>query len=114
MDCIFCRIVAGAVPAEVVREDAATVAFRDVRPQAPSHVLIVPRAHLASLDELRDSALAGALLVAAAEVARAEGLTRGWRLIANTGGDGGQEVQHLHLHVLGGARLGRMLPERKA
>jgi histidine triad (HIT) family protein len=67
-----------------------------------------------SLHELADPALAGALLLAAAEVARAEGLDRGWRLIANTGADGGQEVQHLHLHVVGGARLGRMLPERRS
>ncbi len=114
MDCVFCRIVSGALPAEVVREDAATVAFRDIRPQAPTHVIVVPRVHVGSLHELADPELAGALLLAAAEVARAEGLDRGWRLIANTGADGGQEVQHLHLHVVGGARLGRMLPERRS
>jgi len=113
MDCVFCKIVAGQVPAKVVREDALTLAFRDVKPQAPTHVLIVPRVHVGSLDELKDPALAGALLLAAAEVARDEKLSGGWRLISNTGGDGGQVVQHLHLHVFGGAKLGRMLLERK-
>jgi histidine triad (HIT) family protein len=113
MDCIFCKIVAGELPAKLVREDASTIAFRDVKPQAPTHVLVVPRVHVGSLDELKDPTLAGALLLAAAEVARAEKLAGGWRLISNTGADGGQVVQHLHLHVFGGAKLGRMLPERK-
>jgi histidine triad (HIT) family protein len=111
MACLFCRIVAGDIPASIVREDEHTVAFRDVHPQAPVHVLVVPRRHVASLDDLDDPGLAGALLGAASAVARSQGLATGWRLIANTGGDGGQEVEHLHLHVLGGRRLGRMLPE---
>lgn len=110
MDCVFCAIVAGEIPASLVRQDAHTVAFRDNQAQAPVHVLIVPRAHVASLHELEDPDLAGALLHAASEVARSEGLEGGWRLIANTGADGGQEVDHLHLHVLGGRSLGRMLP----
>lgn len=109
MDCVFCGIVAGEIPATWVRQDAQTVAFRDIQAQAPVHVLVVPRAHVASLHELEDPDLAGALLHAAAEVARSEGLGGGWRLIANTGDDGGQEVDHLHLHVLGGRPLGRML-----
>jgi len=109
--CIFCRIAAGEIPAEVVREDEHTLAFRDIQPQAPVHVLVVPRRHVGSLSELDDPALAGAVLHAAAEVARTEGLTDGWRLIANTGAHGGQEVEHLHLHVLGGRPLGRMLAE---
>jgi histidine triad (HIT) family protein len=107
--CVFCRIAAGEIPADVVRSDEHTIAFRDREPQAPVHVLVVPRVHVGSLGELADPALAGALLVAAAAVARKEGLEAGWRLIANTGAHGGQEVLHLHLHVLGGRPLGRML-----
>jgi histidine triad (HIT) family protein len=110
MSCIFCRLVAGELPATRVHEDADVLAFRDIQPQAPTHVLVVPKRHVASLAELTDARLAGALLLAAAAVARAEGLIQGWRLIANTGAHGGQEVPHLHLHVLGGRPLGRMLP----
>jgi histidine triad (HIT) family protein len=110
MDCIFCKIVAGAVPSKRVFEDELVIAFRDVRPQAPTHVLVVPRAHVASLWELEDEALAGRLLLVAARVARDEKLEQGWRLIANTREHAGQEVEHLHLHVVGGKKLGRMLP----
>lgn len=109
MSCIFCRIVEGELSATRVFEDERVFAFRDLHPQAPTHVLIVPKRHVTSLHELDDVGLAGALLQAAACVARAEGLDQGWRLIANTGVHGGQEVQHLHLHVLGGRSLGRML-----
>ena len=108
--CLFCRIVAGEIPSTRVREDASTLAFRDLRPLAPTHVLVVPKLHVASLWELKDANIAGACLFAAAEVARQEGLEAGWRLIANTRAHGGQEIDHLHLHVLGGKRLGRMLP----
>lgn len=111
MDCIFCKIAAGEIPSDTVFEDEAVLAFRDVQPQAPSHVLVIPREHVPSLWELTDESLAGRLLAVAAEVARLEGLEGGWRLIANTRADGGQEVEHLHLHVIGGRRLGRMLPE---
>ncbi|MBI5364482.1 MAG: histidine triad nucleotide-binding protein [Planctomycetes bacterium] len=110
MDCIFCKLVAGAIPSKRVFEDDLVVAFRDVWPLAPTHVLVVPRAHLASLWELEDERLAGRLLSVAARVARDEKLEQGWRLIANTRDDAGQEVLHLHLHVLGGRKLGRMLP----
>ena len=109
-NCVFCRIAAGALPSERVLEDELVLAFHDVRPQAPVHVLVVPKAHVASLWELADERLAGRLLAAAAEVARKLGLERGWRLIANTREHGGQEVHHLHLHVVGGRKLGRMLP----
>jgi histidine triad (HIT) family protein len=109
LSCIFCRIVAGELAASRVHEDADVLAFRDIHPQAPTHVLVVPKLHLASLHELVDPRLAGALLQAAAEVARKERLEQGWRLIANTREHGGQEVGHLHLHVLGGRPLGRML-----
>jgi histidine triad (HIT) family protein len=110
MDCIFCKLAAGEIPSERVHEDEHVIAFRDLQPQAPVHVLVIPRIHVASLHELDDPELAGRLLLAAAQVAREAGLERGWRLIANTRDEGGQEVDHLHRHVLGGKRLGRMLP----
>ena len=110
MDCVFCKVVAGELPSRRVFEDEHVIAFADIHPQAPVHLLVVPRAHVASLDELEDELLAGKLLGAAVRVAREAGLERGWRLIANTGDEGGQEVAHVHLHVVGGKRLGRMLP----
>jgi histidine triad (HIT) family protein len=113
MSCVFCRIAAGELAATRVYEDADVLAFRDIHPQAPTHVLVIPKCHVASLHELADVSLAGKLLVAAAEVARGERLDEGWRLIANTRAHGGQEVPHLHLHVLGGRALGRMLPSAK-
>ena len=109
-NCIFCRIVKGELPATRVHEDELCVVIRDIHPQAPVHLLVLPRTHVQSLWELDDEALAGRLLSTAARVARAEGLERGWRLVANTRDHGGQEVAHLHLHVLGGRPLGRMLP----
>jgi histidine triad (HIT) family protein len=111
MDCVFCQIVAGKIPSQKVQEDELVLAIRDIRPQAPTHVLVMPKAHLASLAEEVDERLAGRLLRVAAEVARMEKLEKGWRLIVNTGEHGGQEVAHLHLHVIGGRRLGRMLPQ---
>jgi histidine triad (HIT) family protein len=108
-DCIFCKISTGAIPSPRVFEDELVFAIRDIRPQAPSHVLVIPKAHIASLFELSDERLAGRLLSVAAEIARQEKLEQGWRLIANSREHGGQEVLHLHLHVLGGRALGRML-----
>jgi len=110
MDCIFCEIARGTIPAHKLHEDELVLAFRDIRPQAPTHVLVCPKQHLASLWELEDERLAGRLLSVAARVARDERLEQGWRLIANTRGHAGQEVEHLHLHVVGGKALGRMLP----
>lgn len=110
MSCIFCRIAAGEIPSTKLHEDEHVFAIRDIRPQAPVHLLVIPRKHVASLWELEDEALAGRLMAVAASLARAEKLEQGWRLIANTREHGGQEVPHLHLHVLGGRRLGRMLP----
>ena len=111
-DCLFCRIVAGEIHADLVHESETTLAFRDIGPKAPVHVLVIPKAHhtdVAALAEA-DPALAGQLLAAAGEVARAEGLTRdGYRLIFNTGKNGGQEVLHVHAHVVGGGPLGPML-----
>jgi histidine triad (HIT) family protein len=113
MDCIFCKIAAGTIPSNRVHEDDLVIAFRDIRPQAPVHVIVIPRAHLGSLKDLTDERLAGRLLHVAAEVARKEKLEEGWRLIANSGAHAGQEVAHLHLHVLGGRPLGRMLQPAK-
>lgn len=113
--CLFCRIVAGQVPATVVRETARTLAFRDINPQAPTHVIVIPKAHgYANAAELaeRDPQLASALLADGAQVARQEGLTDraghpGYRFVFNTGEAAGQSVYHVHLHVLGGDALGR-------
>lgn len=106
-DCIFCSIARGDVPTELVYETDDVVGFRDVNPQAPAHILIVPRDHVPSLDELYDQRLAGALLVAAAEVARQQGLVEdGYRTVINIGSAAGQTVDHLHVHVLGGRRMG--------
>jgi histidine triad (HIT) family protein len=103
--CLFCRIVRGEIPARIVREDEHTVAFRDIDPKAPTHVLVIPRVHVASLDEARDPALVGQVMLAAAEVAASEGIAGGYRTVINTGADAGQTVHHLHVHVLGGRKL---------
>ena len=103
--CLFCRIVAGEIPATVVHDDDDILAFRDVAPQSPTHVLIIPKTHLASVAALEDGmeALAGRLLVIAARIAAAEGIAeRGYRVASNVGAWGGQSVDHLHLHLMGG------------
>ena len=104
MDCLFCMIVSGEVPADLIAEGDRWIAFSDINPKAPTHVLIVPREHVESLSSLDESRveLGGELLRAAAAVARLDGLDDGYRVVANTGADGGQSVPHLHLHVLGG------------
>ena len=104
MDCIFCKIVEGKIPSSAVYEDEQVYAFADIDPKAPVHVLVVPRQHLASLDDGGAGArgLFGHLLGTAAEIAKQKGLGQGYRVVVNTGPDGGQTVDHLHLHVLGG------------
>jgi histidine triad (HIT) family protein len=111
VDCLFCRIVAGEIPATVVYENESVVAFRDIQPQAPVHVLVIPRAHHADAAAVgaADPALAGAVLAAAGAVAKAEGLADGYRVIFNTGPHALQTVFHVHAHVLGGEPLGPML-----
>jgi histidine triad (HIT) family protein len=105
--CIFCRIVAGTIPASRVAENERGVAFRDLHPQAPVHVLVVPRRHVDGLAAAADGEELGALLLLAREVAEREGVAAsGYRVVTNTGADGGQTVGHLHLHVLGGRALG--------
>lgn len=103
-ECLFCKIVEGTVPARLLHRDADCVAFEDIHPQAPVHVLVVPTRHVASLDALgdEDAGLAGRLVATAARIARDRGVADGWRLVANCGADAGQSVFHLHLHVLGG------------
>lgn len=107
-DCLFCRIVAGEIPADLVLETDRAVAFRDINGQAPTHVLVVPREHHADIAETVDAdpALVSDVMRAAVDVARQEGLDGGFRLVMNTGADGGQTVHHLHVHVLGGRGLG--------
>ena len=106
-DCLFCRIVAGEVPATKLHEDDLVIAIRDISPQAPTHVLVLPVAHIASAADLTDDdgPLLGRLFSVAARLARNEGLVGGWRLVTNVGPDGGQSVDHLHLHLLGGRRM---------
>jgi histidine triad (HIT) family protein len=111
-DCLFCRIVAKEIPADLVHETDTTLAFRDIGPKAPVHVLVVPKAHHRTVGELanHDPVLAGQVLASAVAVAEREGLVDdGYRLIVNTGAHGGQEVDHVHVHVVGGAPLGPML-----
>ena len=106
-DCLFCAIAAGEIPADVVLRTDEVVAFRDIDPQAPVHVLVVPVAHHADIAELAtaDPALAAALLAAARDVAKAEGIDGRFRLVLNTGAQAGQSVFHVHAHVLGGRDL---------
>jgi histidine triad (HIT) family protein len=104
--CIFCMIAAGEIPASIVYEDDTVVAFRDLHPQAPVHVLVIPREHYSGLDDDVPPEVLAALLAAAPRVAEATGIAdSGYRTIVNTGDDAGQSVQHLHLHVLGGAKM---------
>ncbi len=106
--CIFCRIARGEVQATLVHNEEGLLAFRDLNPQAPDHILLIPRKHIASVDHLvdEDRDLMGRLILAARDLARAHGLAdSGYRLVANTGTDGGQSVDHLHLHLLGGRPL---------
>lgn len=104
MSCLFCKIIDGSIPSAAIYQDDECYAFADINPQAPVHVLLAPRDHLASLDEAGedDQPLLGHLLLVAAEIARTKGLGKGYRIVINTGEDGGQTVDHLHIHLLGG------------
>ncbi|MBI4433323.1 histidine triad nucleotide-binding protein [Candidatus Uhrbacteria bacterium] len=111
MDCVFCRIAAHAIPATIRHETADIVAFDDLHPRAPLHVLLIPKRHIPSVRELDDgdAGLMGELVIAARTIAQAQGIAAGgYRLVVNCGNDGGQEVAHLHLHLIGGKRLGAM------
>ncbi|MEO7271989.1 MAG: histidine triad nucleotide-binding protein [Vicinamibacterales bacterium] len=107
-DCLFCKIVDGRIPGAIVYQDDQVVAFKDINPQAPTHLLVVPRKHIASLNALtaEDDALVGAVVRAGATLAREHGHgDRGYRTVFNTNADAGQTVFHIHLHVLGGRTL---------
>lgn len=103
-DCLFCKIVANQVPSRKVYEDEQVIAFHDIHPKAPVHLLIVPKLHLASLDEAgpQHEALLGRMLTLAPSLAREQGALNGFRTCINTGRDGGQEIDHIHVHVMGG------------
>lgn len=107
-DCIFCKIADGKIPSEKVYEDDELLAFRDVNPVAPTHILIIPKRHIANSDELTagDEAMMGRIMMKAVELARDEGVAeKGYRLVINCGEEGGQVVKHLHLHLIGGRRF---------
>jgi histidine triad (HIT) family protein len=114
-DCIFCKIIAGQIPCKKVYEDEDIFAFHDINPAAPVHFMVVPKQHVASLYEADAShqAVLGKILARAGELARAQGATDGFRTIINTGRVGGQEVYHLHVHIIGGPdRLGPMIVKK--
>lgn len=107
-DCLFCRILSGDIPAEIIHESDTAIAFRDINPQAPTHVLIIPRRHIATINDLEpgDEPVIGNLYLAAKQIAAEEGLADdGYRVVMNCNEGAGQSVFHLHLHLLGGRRL---------
>ncbi len=110
-DCIFCKIIAGEIPSSKVFENEQIFAFRDINPMAPVHILIVPKEHISSADGVtsENSAYVAAIFEAIPEIAKAEGLVNGYRVITNCGDDGCQSVKHLHFHLLGGKKLSEKL-----
>ena len=112
MDCVFCKIAAGTIPADIVYSDEEMLAFRDIHPMAPVHDVLIPRKHIYSLNGLSpaDQLLAGRMILAAANIARKEGIAEsGYRLAINNGPDGTQVIPHLHIHILGGSLLSEKL-----
>ena len=104
--CIFCRIARGEIPAQMVANSKEIAAFKDLNPQAPVHILVIPKKHVASLDDVSDSNLLGQMMALAAAIARQEGIAKtGYRTVINTGANGGQSVAHLHIHLLGGRAM---------
>ena len=106
-DCLFCKIIAGVIPSKKVYEDESVYAFYDIAPQAPVHILVIPKTHIASADEVTadTASLVAAVFTAIPKIAKAAGLENGYRVITNIGEDGCQSVKHLHFHVLGGKKL---------
>ncbi len=106
-DCLFCKIVAGEIPSTKVYEDDTVLAFRDIAPQAPTHILVIPKAHIGSVAEVskENSGVVAHIFEVIAEIAKAEGLDNGYRVVSNCGADAGQTVHHLHFHILGGRAL---------
>ena len=111
MDCIFCKIVKGDIPSSKVYENEYVYAFRDINPQAPVHILVVPKEHISSVDEITadNSAIVAKIFEAIPEIAKAAKLSGGYRVISNCGADACQSVKHLHFHILGGAQLGERM-----
>lgn len=107
MDCLFCKIIKGEIPSTKVYEDDKILAFRDINPMAPTHILVIPKEHIGGVDELNDqnSAVVSHIFAKIAEIAKKEGLENGYRVVSNVGEDGGQTVRHLHFHILGGKKL---------
>lgn len=108
MNCLFCKIVQGEIPAQVVFEDEALIAFRDIKPQAPTHLLIIPKRHIATINEAndKDEQLIGSMVVRAKKIAQQLSIDEaGYRLVFNINSGGGQEVYHIHLHLLGGRQM---------
>ena len=106
-DCLFCKIIGGVIPSTKVYEDETVFAFRDIAPQAPTHILVVPKAHIPSMDGItaENSAVAAHIFEVIPKIAKAEGLENGYRVVSNCGSDAGQTVHHLHFHILGGKTL---------
>ena len=106
-DCLFCKIVAGDIPSTKVYEDDAVLAFRDINPQAPTHILVIPKNHIAGANDVTaaNSAVVAHIFEVIAQIAGQEGLTGGYRVVTNCGADAGQTVNHLHFHILGGKAL---------
>ena len=107
MDCLFCKIIAGEIPSTKVYEDDRVLAFRDIAPKAPTHILVIPKTHIAGVDEItpENSAIISHIFEVIAKIAKDEGLDGGYRVVSNMGEDGGQTVRHLHFHILGGKKL---------
>jgi len=108
MNCLFCKIAHGEIPATIVFENTEIIAFRDINPQAPTHLLVIPKQHIATIDDAdtKDEQLLGRMVLAAKTLAASEGLSKkGYRLVFNVNADGGQEVYHIHLHILGGRQM---------
>ncbi len=107
MDCLFCKIIAGEIPSTKVYEDEKILAFRDINPQAPTHILVIPKVHIPSCDGVtaENSDVVAHIFTVIPQIARAEGLMNGYRVVSNCGPDAGQTVNHLHFHILGGKEL---------
>ena len=106
-DCLFCKIIAGVIPSTKVYEDETVFAFRDIAPQAPTHILVIPKQHMASVNDVtaENSAVVAHIFEVIPQIAKAEGLDGGYRVVSNCGADAGQTVHHLHFHILGGKTL---------
>ena len=106
-DCLFCKIIAGVIPSTKVYEDDKVLAFRDIAPQAPCHILVIPKTHIADVNGITEenSSLVAHIFTVIPQIAKAEGLENGYRVVSNCGSDAGQTVQHLHFHILGGKEL---------